>query len=68
MEEKMGKKTWGGRREGGGRKRTTARRIGFNAPHDVAMLIEQSGRPVTEFICEAVRFYAAGSARKEMGV
>ena len=57
MEENQKKKSWGGRRDNSGRRRTTARRIGFNAPQDVADIISRSGRPVTEFICDAVRFY-----------
>lgn len=58
MEEKQEKKSWGGRREGSGRRRTTARRIGFNAPQDVADILDQSGRSATEFICAAIRHYA----------
>lgn len=56
METNETTKKWGGKRDGAGRKRTTAKRIGFNAPEDVAGIL--SGKKnLTEFICEAIRFY-----------
>lgn len=56
MEEKSKKKR-GGFREGAGRKKTTEKRYGFNAPADVAEILERQPRK-TDFICDAIRFYA----------
>lgn len=56
MEEVKTKKTWGGAREGAGRKKVTAKRYWYNAPQDVADILEaQSNR--SEYITMAIRFY-----------
>lgn len=53
-------KPWGGRREGAGRKKTAVRAVGFNAPQDVADILEEavaSGISRTEYILAAIRYY-----------
>ena len=52
MEEKSGR---GGKREGSGLKKTTAKRIGFNAPQDVADILSLVEGNITDFICDAIR-------------
>ena len=49
------KKARGGKREGAGRKRTTAKRYGFNAPQDVMDILEQIKGSTTGFVCDAIR-------------
>ena len=43
----------GGRHPGAGRKKSTVKRYGFNAPARVHAVLEQVDS-ITEFICEAV--------------
>ena len=43
----------GGRRPGAGRKKSTVKRYGFNAPATVHAVLEQVDS-ITDFICEAV--------------
>lgn len=54
MEEKSKKKR-GGFREGSGRKKTTEKRYGFNAPPDVVEILEKVKGSKTDFICNAIR-------------
>lgn len=54
VEKKSG---WGGSRTGAGRKRTMAKRYGFNAPADVAAILDSAPNK-SDFIVEAIRFYA----------
>lgn len=49
----------GGKREGSGRKKTTAKRIGFNAPQDIADILSRIDGNITDFICDAIREKAA---------
>lgn len=49
----------GGRREGAGRKKTTAKTYGFNAPADVVAILENLEGSRTKFILEAIRHYHA---------
>lgn len=56
MEEKS-KKKHGGFREGSGRKKTTEKRYGFNAPSDVVEILERVQGSKTDFICNAIRNY-----------
>lgn len=43
----------GGRRPGAGRKKSTVKRYGFNAPAPVHAVLQQVDS-ITDFICEAV--------------
>ena len=36
-------------------KKTTAKRIGFNAPEDVAAILSRVEGNITDFICDAIR-------------
>ena len=49
----IAKKKHGGSRIGAGRKKTTAKRYGFNAPEDVCTILEKVD-DTTSFICEAI--------------
>lgn len=51
MEESAKKR--GGRRPGAGRKKSTVKRYGFNAPATVHAVLQQVDS-ITDFICEAV--------------
>lgn len=51
-------KQWGGKREGAGRPKTTAKRYGFCAPDDVVTILENLDCERTEFILSAIRFYS----------
>lgn len=57
QQTKNDKKTWGGKREGAGRKATTAKTYGFNAPQEVVEILEKQQRK-TDFINKAIIFYA----------
>lgn len=52
------KTTRGGRREGAGRKKTTSKRYGFNAPADVAGILEAVDGSKSDYIIAAIRAYA----------
>lgn len=54
MEESAKKR--GGRRPGAGRKKSTVKRYGFNAPATVHAVLQQVDS-ITDFICEAVLKY-----------
>jgi hypothetical protein len=54
MEEQTKKR--GGKREGAGRKKFTCKRYGFNAPEDVALILESIGNK-SDFICSAIRAF-----------
>ena len=56
MEEKT--KQWGGKREGSGRKKKATAQIGLRVPEDVANILASVEGSKTDFICEAIRFYA----------
>ncbi|WP_291584094.1 hypothetical protein [Bacteroides sp.] len=49
----ISKKKRGGARQGSGRKKTTCKTYGFNAPEEVCMILEQLDNK-TDFICEAI--------------
>ncbi|MBQ9073121.1 MAG: hypothetical protein IJY30_01455 [Muribaculaceae bacterium] len=51
--EKTEKKKRGGRRSNAGRKKTTIKRYGFNAPADVYAVLSKADN-ITKFISEAV--------------
>ena len=53
VENEIAKKKHGGSRIGAGRKKTTAKRYGFNAPEDVCTILEKVDDK-TSFICEAI--------------
>lgn len=55
MEQTVKKR--GGRRPGAGRKKSTVKRYGFNAPAKVHAVLEQVDS-ITEFICEAIMRHA----------
>ncbi len=56
MEEtEKSKSKRGGRREGSGRKKTTAKSYAFRAPDDVMAILEKVEGKMTDFICEAIR-------------
>lgn len=57
MENPKEKNQHGGRREGAGRKKTTAKRYGFNAPEDVAAILEAVEGSKSDFIIAAIRAY-----------
>ncbi len=57
MENQKEKNRHGGRREGAGRKKTTAKRYGFNAPEDVAAILEAVSGSKSDFIIAAIRAY-----------
>lgn len=52
------KNNHGGRRDGAGRKKTTAKRYGFNAPADVSDILEAVDGSKSDFIIAAIRSYA----------
>lgn len=52
------KNAHGGRRDGAGRKKTTAKRYGFNAPADVADILEAVEGSKSDYIIAAIRAYA----------
>lgn len=56
------KNAWGGSRAGSGRKKTTAKTYTFNAPLEVADVLEAQPRK-TAFINEAILFYAQHLAK-----
>ena len=56
MEEKT--KQWGGKREGSGRKKKATAQIGLRVPEDIANILASVEGSKTDFICEAIRFYA----------
>lgn len=56
MEQKNKKR--GGKREGAGRPKTTAKKYGFCAPDDVVTILENLDCERTEFILSAIRFYS----------
>lgn len=56
MEEKTNQ--WGGKREGSGRKKKAAAQIGLRVPEDIANILVSIEGSKTDFICEAIRFYA----------
>lgn len=56
METNETNKKWGGKRAGSGRKKTTAKRVGICVPQDVADILSKQNS-ITDYICEAVRFY-----------
>lgn len=47
----------GGHREGAGRKKTTAKTYGFNAPEDIVAILENIEGSKTEYILNAIRHY-----------
>ena len=57
MENQKEKKSWGGSRQGSGRKKTKVRQVGFNAPEDIASILAKVEGSVTQYICNAIRFY-----------
>ena len=59
MENQKEKNRHGGRREGAGRKKTTVKRYGFNAPEDVAAILEAVSGSKSDFIITAIRAYSA---------
>lgn len=63
MEKNETNKKWGGKRAGAGRKKTTAKRIGINVPEDVAEILSTQNN-LTEFICEAIRYYSKSKKSK----
>lgn len=58
MEEVKAKKTWGGAREGAGRKaqRGNVKSIAIRIPQDIADILERQ-KSKTDFIIEAIKFY-----------
>ncbi|MCM1484053.1 MAG: hypothetical protein NC043_06935 [Muribaculaceae bacterium] len=58
MENKSEKNQRGGRREGAGRKKIgIAKRYGFNAPADVAAILEALSGSKSDYIIAAIRAY-----------
>ena len=53
MENQVEKKKRGGRREGAGRKKTTCKTYGFNAPEEVSKILESTPNK-TDFIIQAI--------------
>ncbi len=49
------KKTWGGKREGAGRKKGCAKRYMFSATPDVVEILDSLTTNKSEFICAAIR-------------
>lgn len=58
MENQNKKGTHGGHREGAGRKKTMAKRYGFNAPADVATILDSIEGSKSDYIIAAIRAYA----------
>lgn len=58
MDNSKEKNLHGGRRDGAGRKKTTAKRYGFNAPEDVAAILETVEGSKSDSIIAAIRAYA----------
>ena len=56
MDDQQEKKQWGGKRAGSGRKRTCAKRIGFNATQDVADILKDVPN-ITEYINNAIIYF-----------
>lgn len=52
------KNQWGGAREGSGRKKTKARNTGFRCTQEVADILDSLSTSKTDFINEAIVFYA----------
>lgn len=57
METKKQTGSHGGRRDGAGRKKTTAKRYGFNAPADVTAILEALPGSKSDYIIAAIRHY-----------
>ena len=57
MESEKEKTTHGGRREGAGRKKTTVKTYAFNAPADVAAILESLNGSKWAYIIAAIRAY-----------
>lgn len=49
-------KKHGGKREGAGRKKTTVKTYGFNAPQNIVQILERV-KNKTDYINEAIEFY-----------
>ncbi|MBR6287608.1 MAG: hypothetical protein IKR18_11655 [Bacteroidaceae bacterium] len=47
-------KSWGGKRDGAGRKRVNSKRIGLSVPDDVVEALSKVGN-MSQFIVEAIR-------------
>ncbi|MCQ2195558.1 MAG: hypothetical protein MJZ28_11485 [Paludibacteraceae bacterium] len=54
MENQVEKSTRGGKREGAGRKKTTSKRYGFNAPKEIEMILEGVSDK-TAYIIQAIQ-------------
>lgn len=59
----IAKTSRGGHREGAGRKKTTAKRYGFNAPEDVAAILEALDGSKSDYIIAAIRAYSIACNR-----
>ncbi|MDE7402026.1 MAG: ribbon-helix-helix domain-containing protein [Muribaculaceae bacterium] len=61
-------KQHGGRREGAGRKKTTAKTIGLRVPEDIAVVLDgiaAEGGNRSEFIVAAIRHYLAATKKPD---
>ena len=62
--ENDNKKEWGGKREGSGRKKTSAKTIGLRIPQDVVDILAEAaaeGIKSTDYIVAAIRAYHAAN-------
>ena len=54
-------RSWGGAREGAGRKRVSSKSISIRIPEDVAAVLDSVEGSKTDFIVAAIRAYAKTS-------
>lgn len=52
------RKQWGGSRQGSGRKRTAVKTVCIRVPEDVAAILDGVTGSKTDYIVEAIRYYA----------